>query len=74
MTKEQLAEELWRRQSLVEREVFTLTDDAIIDGYITCSDCGERQMSDAQLARAIRAANNSGEFLAICRWLGTHHG
>jgi hypothetical protein len=50
MLKNQLADELRQRQykyGKVERKLIAvLSDDQIIDSYITCSCCGEKQVSD----------------------------
>jgi hypothetical protein len=66
----QLAYELRARQyaaRYVSRaEIDALTDDAMIDAYITCSCCGQRQVSFPQLMQAIDRATNADHFLTLC--------
>jgi hypothetical protein len=74
MTKGQLAEELRRRQYDLgvagRREIDALSDDEIIWGYITCSCCGLKQLTAAQLPGAVRAAGCAHEFFRICDRMG----
>lgn len=44
----------------------TVSDDGIIDAYITCSCCGEKQVTGKALLRAIEQAADADDFLAIC--------
>jgi hypothetical protein len=80
MTREQLGEELKRRQratvpgmkefSRVERRgilsaIERMTCDEMIDSYLTCSCCGRRQVADGQeLDRVIAAAQSADDFLS----------
>lgn len=70
MLKSDLAEELRERQrlsgyiSLVK--INSLSDDEIIDSYITCSCCGEKQVDGSGLQTAIFMAKNSESFFNIC--------
>jgi hypothetical protein len=70
MDKHQLAQELRQRQynkGLVPRRMIdALSDDDIIDSYITCSDCGEKQVEGQILENAIEAAHNSDQFFSLC--------
>ncbi|SRR6266567_1756240 len=70
MDKHKLAHELRRRQydvGLVDRHIIdSLSDDDIIDSYITCSCCGEKQVNAQNLERAIHLAENAIQFIDIC--------
>ena len=65
-----LAAELRQRQcdlGLVAPELVNrLSDHQIIDCYITCSCCGEKQVNGDALVAAIRQARNASEFFAVC--------
>jgi hypothetical protein len=70
MQKHQLAQELRERQyaaGLVDRRmVDALSDDEIIDCYITCSECGQRQVTAKEQEAAIRFASDANEFFDLC--------
>jgi hypothetical protein len=71
MLKSNLAKELRQRQcrlSAVPRHIIkSLPDDEIIDCYITCSCCGEKQVEDlAQLERIIADSQNADDFFKRC--------
>lgn len=70
MEKHQLADELRQRQyayGKVERYLIdALTDDEMIDTYITCSGCGEKQAEGEMLEQAIAAAMNADHFFLLC--------
>ena len=70
MQKHQLAQELRERQyaaGLVDRHmVDALSDDEIIECYITCSGCGQKQVTEKEQEAAIRFASDSDEFLDLC--------
>lgn len=70
MEKHQLAHELRQRQydnGILDRSVIAaLSDDEIIDCYITCSDCGEKQVPSSALGYVIELALNVNHFLDIC--------
>jgi hypothetical protein len=70
MLKANLANELRQRQyklGKVSRELVDfLTDDQIIDSYITCSCCGEKQVDTNQLPRIIEDAEDIDQFFAAC--------
>jgi len=76
MTKPQLAQRLRRRQYAhgeVEHALIdALSDDEIIDCYITCSCCGEKQVEGPQLEWAIATAADDDEFLSLCDRLADH--
>lgn len=70
MTKSQLAQELRQRQydkGIVKRRVIdALSDDQMIDCYITCSCCGVKQVDEKQLVSAIHIAKDVNQFFQIC--------
>lgn len=70
MTKHQLARQLRRRQydlGEVGRELIdALSDDAIIDCYVTCNHCGERQVEGRQLEVAVARATSADHFFRLC--------
>lgn len=70
MEKKQLALALRQRQyhlALTERHIIDkISDDEIIDRYITCSDCGEKQVSPQELKIAIRLAATAEQFFDLC--------
>lgn len=70
MDKHQLAEELRQRQytyGVVERRLIdALSDDDMIDSYVTCAHCGEKQVEGAALEQAIAAASNADHFFQLC--------
>jgi len=70
MQKRELANQLRQRQyehGEVERYIIdALSDDEIIDCYITCSCCGEKQVDAAHLPSVIMAAHDADCFLELC--------
>jgi len=51
----------------------TISDDDIIDSYITCSCCGEKQVKDKrQLDLIIAASNSVDEFFELCNHFSMH--
>lgn len=70
MRKTKLGSDLRQRQiRLGEVDpviIRTLSDDDIIDAYITCSCCGEKQVTGKALLRAIEQAVSTDDFLTIC--------
>jgi hypothetical protein len=70
MLKNDLAKELRERQyryGNVSRELIdALSDDAMIDCYVVCSCCGEKQVDAEQLPRVIEDAQNAMEFIDAC--------
>ena len=70
MLKVNLADELRQRQyklGQVSRELVNLlTDDQIIDSYITCSCCGEKQVDVNQLPQVIAVVKNAYQFIEVC--------
>lgn len=66
-----LAQELRQRQydvGLVDSSIIdSLSDEDIIDSYITCSGCGAKQVNPQNLAKAIQLANNANQFLDLCQ-------
>lgn len=67
MKKANLAQELRERQyktAQVPRVVIDeLTNDDIIDAYVTCSSCGEKWISDDEMPIYIENADTVDEFL-----------
>jgi hypothetical protein len=50
-----------------------LSDSEMIDCYITCSCCGEKQVNEQQSRIAIERANNAEEFFEICDAFAAPH-
>ena len=77
MQKHDLASQLRERQykhGEVERSIIdALSDDDIIDSYVTCSHCGEKQVDAQQLQMAIDAAFNADSFFRICDTIAIKH-
>ena len=77
MLKHNLANQLRQRQycyGQVDRKIIdSLSDDQIIDCYITCSCCGEKQVDAKTLPNVIDQANDSDNFFAICDIIGKLH-
>lgn len=73
MEKHQLAQELRQRQynaGILEKHVIdAVPDDEIIDSYITCSDCGEKQVTPRELRVAIELAASAEQFFVYCESL-----
>lgn len=73
MEKHQLAQELRQRQysaGILEKQIIdAASDDEIIDSYITCSDCGEKQVTPRELRVAIALAANAEQFFVYCESL-----
>lgn len=70
MDKHQLAGQLRQRQrdmgGVERRLIDSLPDDTIIDCYIACSCCGERQVKGSRLVAAIARADDVEDFFRIC--------
>lgn len=70
MLKEILAQNLRQRQydyGYVAKEIIkSLTDDQIIDSYITCSGCGEKQVEGGKLDEVIFKARDVEHFFLLC--------
>jgi len=65
----ELAAQLRQRQAdrgMAWSTLRRLSDADIIDCYITCSHCGERQFDRATLARIIAQATDAETFIALC--------
>jgi hypothetical protein len=77
MLKHKLAQQLRRRQYAlgdVEREMIdALSDDQIIDCYITCSCCGKKQVEGHRLETAIARAKDAADFFRVCDRLAKRH-
>jgi hypothetical protein len=76
MNKRELARRLRQRQydhGEVSRSLIdALSDDEIIDSYVTCSCCGEKQVEGPRLALAIAAAADDDDFFELCSRLAAH--
>ena len=72
-----LAQQLRERQyaqAIIPRELIdALPDDDIIDSYVTCSGCGEKVVTEAQLPIAIKKARDAAHFIQIVDRLGRNH-
>ena len=70
MDKAQLAQALRQRQYtqgyLPRRMIDAVSDDDIIDSYITCSCCGEKQVTLQELETVIEQASDAYHFLTLC--------
>lgn len=70
MRKSTLAKQLRKRQyqcdELPKHVVDSLSNEEIIDCYITCSCCGKKLVTELELAYTIDIAENSEDFLDIC--------
>jgi hypothetical protein len=70
MDKQQLARELRQRQReqgfLTPEIIDAVSDDQIIDSYITCSHCGTKQVNQQELRDIISIAETVEHFFALC--------
>jgi len=70
MDKHVLAQQLRQRQytqgHLPRHLIDAVSDEDMIDSYITCSCCGEKQVTPQQLEVAIAQAHDASHFLTIC--------
>ncbi|MEP0826815.1 MAG: hypothetical protein HRF40_15195 [Nitrososphaera sp.] len=58
---------------LFRRKLAEITDDEIIDSYITCPDCGERRIDDDQtLTYIIEHSKDSDDFLEKAQAFAEH--
>jgi hypothetical protein len=77
MTKAELAHELRDRQyahgEVPAETIAALSDEEIIWAYITCSCCGEQQVTRTQLVTAIAMARDADGFFTICGQLARRH-
>lgn len=77
MQKDALAQDLRQRQhqlgQVPAEMIDALSDDAIIDSYITCSCCGEKQVTPRQLRKAIFLARDADGFFDACDQFGKTH-
>ena len=75
MQKADLAHELRQhaRGQVPAEMIDALSDDAISDSYITCSCCGEKQVTPQQLHVALFLANDADGFFNVCDQLGRKH-
>ena len=69
MTENLLAEQLKQRligKKLVKESDFAnLNDHQIVESYIVCSCCGERQMDDFKLSKIVSIAVNAEDFINL---------
>lgn len=78
MTTSELAAQLRKRlidKNLVDPSLLhSISDDEVIDSYITCSCCGEKQVNDcAELAWLIDRSNSAETFLELCNAAKAKH-
>ena len=77
MTKSELAAQLRGRQldrGLVPQwMVDMLDDDAIIDSYVTCAECGAKQAEGEELKRIIAESHCAEDFFDRCNAAGRAH-
>jgi hypothetical protein len=70
MDKARLAQALRQRQYtqgyIPRRMIDAVSDDDIIDSYITCSCCGEKQVTPQELETVIEQASDAYHFLTLC--------
>ena len=77
MEKFILARELRQRQYakgiVPESVINALSDDEIIDSYITCPACGAKDVPAHELRTVIALATDANSFFDLCdRWGHTH--
>lgn len=65
MLAEQLRDRLREKKRVSDVKISAASDEQIIESYITCSGCGEREVDDEQLPRLIEQANNADEFFNL---------
>ena len=70
MTKEELASEL---REIQHADIEEMTDDYVIDCFLTCPDCGEKQVDEEDLRSAIKAAEHADHFFDICEGMANVH-
>lgn len=77
MQKSELANQLRQRQykhGEIERTIIdALTDDAIIDCYITCSGCWQKQVDESHLPSVIEQASDVDHFFKLCDEHAANH-
>ncbi len=60
-----LRQRLRARDLVPDATLDATPDTSIIDSYVICSCCGQRQVSDALLADLIRQARTTDDWLAL---------
>ncbi len=67
MKKYELANQLRQRQHNGETAAIdTLSDDEIINSYVTCPRCGTREIGEEELRRAVMYATDADRFIKAC--------
>jgi hypothetical protein len=73
MTKSELAAQLRQRQrekKILPPEILAVMeqmgDDAIIDSYVTCAECGVKQAEGAELERIVAESHCAEDFFDRC--------
>lgn len=69
MTRSELAQALRERQlkicrALYQDAVLTISDDGLIEAYITCCICGEKELKDPELSELIRSAISADDWIS----------
>lgn len=76
VNKKVLAEELREKQiafgEVSDLTIMSLSDDDIIDAYITCSECGEKIVDQRTLMRIIFKFRDVDDFFRVCNMYGNH--
>jgi len=71
LKKAELAQQLRQRQyayEMVTRDLIdAVTDDQIINSYITCSCCGTKEVDEKELVLAIAEATSAVDFFRLCK-------
>jgi hypothetical protein len=62
----QLRQRLYEDKSTVKSTVDALSDDEVIDSYVTCSRCGKKEIGEEELRRAITHAGDIDQFIKAC--------
>jgi hypothetical protein len=78
MTTSELAAQLRKRliyKKLVDSSLLrSVSDDEVIDAYITCSCCGRKQVNDsAALARIVKQSDSVEIFFELCNSASAKH-
>ena len=68
-----LRQRQYARGQVLAAMIDALSDDAIIDAYITCACCGAQYVTPQHLQVAIFMAKDAEGFCNACDQLGRHH-
>lgn len=77
MEKAHLARELRERQYFLgkadRRLIDMLSDDQIINSYLTCSSCGKKQVTEQEQETALQLSTCTQEFFEMCDAFASEH-